>query len=64
MEMEQNEEKKRHGGKREGAGRKRSMGRAVGFRATPEAEAILAGVEHQTDFINAAIVFYKEHGGH
>lgn len=61
--MEQSEEKKQHGGRREGAGRKKTMGRAVGFRTTPETEAILDGVERITDFINAAIVFYSEHGG-
>ena len=60
--MEQTEEKKQHGGKREGSGRKKTMGRAVSFRTTPEAEAILAEVGHITDFINAAIVHYYNSG--
>ena len=63
MEEQAIQEKKQRGGRREGSGRKKIRGRSVGFRTTPETEAILDGVEHITDFINAAIVYYKEHGG-
>ena len=63
METQENQEKKQWGGHRDGAGRKKIRGCTVGFRTTLETEAILSTVERKTDFINAAIVYYKEHGG-
>ena len=60
--METNEAKKNGwGGVREGAGRKKVMGRNFNFRALPEVETILNAVEgSKTDYINAAILAYSK----
>ncbi len=54
---------KKWGGKREGAGRKKSTIKRYGFRATPEVAAILEKVDSVTDFITEAVIkLAKEKG--
>lgn len=54
-----------HGGRREGAGRKKTLhGKYYGFNSTIETEAILESVgKGKTAFINEAIAFYARHQG-
>ena len=60
--MNTNQIKNAHGGKREGAGRKRSVtGRYFGFNSTAEVQAILEGLSgSKAEFINKAIVEYAK----
>lgn len=56
--MEENQ-KKSWGGKREGAGRKKTNhGKYYGFNSTQEVDAILQGIKNKTEFINSAILEY------
>lgn len=58
--MEENQ-KKSWGGKREGAGRKKTdHGKYYGFNSTQEVDAILKDREKKTEFINAAILEYAK----
>ncbi len=58
--MEENQ-KKSWGGKREGAGRKKTdHGKYYGFNSTQEVDAILKDREKKTEFINAAIIEYAK----
>jgi hypothetical protein len=58
--MEENQ-KKSWGGKREGAGRKKTdHGKYYGFNSTQEVDAILKEREKKTEFINAAILEYAK----
>lgn len=58
--MSENQMKNTHGGKREGAGRKKSVtGRYFGFNSTKETQDILESLDgSKADFINRAIVEY------
>lgn len=59
------ETNKKRGGKREGAGRKKTNhGKYYGFNSTPEVESILESLsKSKTEFINNAIIsFAKENG--
>lgn len=61
--MNENEEKKRNwGGKRAGAGRKKSNhGKYYGFNSTAETDAILQQITtSKTEFINNAILAYAK----
>lgn len=59
------EENNNWGGRREGAGRKRTEhGRHYSFLSTPETDRILESVGRgKTAFINEAIEFYARHKG-
>lgn len=57
------EEKKNRGGKREGAGRKKTTCKRYGFNADEQITAILESVDNKTDFIYEAILkLAKEKG--
>lgn len=59
------EESNNWGGRREGAGRKKTgHGKYYGFNSTPEVERILESVGRgKTAFINEAVEFYARHKG-
>ena len=60
---ENKEKKNTHGGKREGAGRKKTNhGKYYGFNSTPEVERILESLDgvSKTEFINEAITLLAE----
>lgn len=52
------EQEKKHGGKREGAGRKKTTVKTYGFNAPQNIVQILERVKNKTDYINEAIEFY------
>lgn len=55
------EEQKKRGGKREGAGRKKTTARYYGYRATQEAMEIIEKVEgSKSAFINRCVLAYGE----
>lgn len=57
--MENPKEKNQHGGRREGAGRKKTTAKRYGFNAPEDVAAILEAVEgSKSDFIIAAIRAY------
>ncbi len=57
--MENQKEKNRHGGRREGAGRKKTTAKRYGFNAPEDVAAILEAVSgSKSDFIIAAIRAY------
>lgn len=60
--MEENNVKKSNrGGKREGAGRPKTVtGRYFGFRSSAEVQAILETQPDKSAFINSAILFYHK----
>lgn len=52
-------ETKQRGGKREGAGRKKTTAKQIGFCATQEVVDVLADVANKSEFICKAILAYK-----
>ncbi|MBO4805123.1 MAG: hypothetical protein IK005_12620 [Paludibacteraceae bacterium] len=54
--MDNQEEKKKRGGKREGAGRKKTTCKKFGFNATEEVANILENIPNKTEFIIQAIL--------
>lgn len=62
--MENQAEKSRRGGKREGAGRKKTTTKRYGFQAPAEVEHILESVPGKTEYIIQAILekFEREKG--
>ena len=62
--MENQEEKRKRGGKREGAGRKKTTCKTYGFNAPGEVVAILESVPNKTEYIIRAIIerFEREKG--
>lgn len=62
--MENQEEKRKRGGKREGAGRKKTTCKTYGFNAPEEVVAILESVPNKTEYIVRAIIerFEREKG--
>lgn len=54
--MENQEEKKKRGGKREGAGRKKTTCKKYGFNASEEVSKILENITNKTAYINQAIL--------
>ena len=58
--MENQKEKNRHGGRREGAGRKKTTVKRYGFNAPEDVAAILEAVSgSKSDFIITAIRAYS-----
>ncbi|MBP5455702.1 MAG: hypothetical protein J6Y37_04325 [Paludibacteraceae bacterium] len=62
--MEDQEVKKQRGGKREGAGRKKTTCKKYGFNASEEVSKILESIPNKTEYINQAILekFKREKG--
>lgn len=58
--METNETTKKWGGKRDGAGRKRTTAKRIGFNAPEDVAGILSGKKNLTEFICEAIRFYDK----
>ena len=54
--MEDQEVKKQRGGKREGAGRKKTTCKKYGFNASEEVSKILESIPNKTEYINQAIL--------
>lgn len=54
--MDNQEEKKKRGGKREGAGRKKTTFKKFGFNATEEVAEILEKIPNKTEYILQAIL--------
>ncbi len=59
----ENQEKKSHGGKREGAGRKRTVAKRYMFNAPDDLVPALEAAPNKSEFIAEAIRFYIAHGG-
>ena len=62
--METNEEKKQNwGGKREGAGRKKTTSKSIALRIPEDVAEILDSVENRTAYIIEAIRYYRKYKG-
>ena len=62
IKMENQVEKKKRGGRREGAGRKKTTCKTYGFNAPEEVSKILESTPNKTDFIIQAILEKHQRG--
>lgn len=54
---------KQRGGKRDGAGRKKTTAKRITFGASAEVIGMIGAISDKSAFINAAILFYAAHKG-